>query len=414
MDSTRLEEGLDAVNAFLNHLGIVHSDEVQTPAYWREIHREIGKVTGKPLTDTDFSDPMGEAVVDLFFTTPHIARKFLAADLPRLTQLLMTFETLAGLPESPENIAEIGGGPGIVSLWLAKKYPEARFTVYDQSENALNVGRTFAEALNITRVRYEKATYAALGETGTAGPFDLVLGLGALNLHVTGSEPHLCAGANPDTLASPHLANIRAFARACRALLAPHGVLHFSQGSFNDLGLLCLFNALRENGLGVDWRYTYSLGEGEGAGFSLKAMHLFLRPGRPTVFKDAHEDLTVFLYAAKMARFSDKIVLGHGDFEAWLGLVSDGTRLADIRSRQDDGRIERFTVYVKSGILGFFSSHSNGGRSGFIYNAASFESAVSRLHGIVSHYRKQHITLTRIDWHPYFEDLRKADGAHNP
>jgi hypothetical protein len=146
------------------------------------------------------------------------------------------------------------------------------------------------------------------------------------------------------------------------------------------------------------------MGEGEGAGFSLKAVHFFAIPGRSTVFRDAREDLAVFLYASKVSRFSDKTVLGHGDFEAWLGLLSGGTKLADIRTRQDGGHMERFTIYVKSGVLGFFSSHTAGGRSGFIFNAASFESAVERLRKIIETYRQRNVVITRSYWHPYFRN----------
>ncbi len=403
MDSNRLEKGLEAVTAFLHTLGLTYREKVDTPAYWQDVHRDIGKAIGRDLNDWELSDPMSAAVVDLFFSTPDIARKFLVADLPRLTQLLVTLENLEGFPQAPETVAEIGGGPGIISLWLAKKHPQTRFMVYDQSENALAVGRFWARVLGVTNIRYERAIYRDLGTKAPARPFDLVLGLGALNLNLALPVPHLCADGDPANLDSPLYRTAMEFAKACRALLSPFGVLYFSQGSFNDLGLLALFHAFRQHSLGMNWRHSYAVGEGEGSGFSLKAMHLFLTPDRPTVFKEAREDLAVFLFSAKMARFTDKTVLGHGDFESWLGLLAEGTRLADIRAQQDDGRIERFTVYVKSGMLGFFSSHSGGLRSGFIYNAASFESTVERLRAIVENYRQRGVTLTRCDWHPYFK-----------
>ncbi len=404
MDSSRIEKEMAAVTAFLDALGLTRREDVNTEAYWQDVHDDIGRAIGRPLNDWELSDPMSETVVDLFFSTPGIARKFLTVDLPRLTQLLVTLETLGGFPKNLKTVAEIGGGPGIVSLWLAKKNPEARFTVYDQSENALAVGRSWARDLGVTNVHYQRAVYRDLGTETPELPFDLVLGLGALNLQLVLPEPHLCADVDPAGLDTPVTRGAMEFAKACRNLLTSSGVLYFSQGSFNDLGLLGLFHAFRENGLGLDWRHTYAVGEGDGAGFSLKAIHLFLTPGQRSVFSDAREDLRVFLFSSKMARFADKTVLGHGDFESWLGLLSGGTKLADIRASQDDGRIERFTVYVKSGILGFFSSHSGGLRSGFIHNAASFESTVERLMAIVANYKQRGVTLTRCDWHPYFKE----------
>ncbi|GAB6093808.1 hypothetical protein JCM14469_00600 [Desulfatiferula olefinivorans] len=395
-----LERRMAAVRAFLDELGIGSGAGVETPEYRQALHREIAAVTGRPIGPADLSDPMGKAMVDLFFTNPAIAGKFLAADRPRLTQLLMTVTDLPGFPRYIEQAADVGGGPGIVCLWLAQRYPEARFTVFDRSDKALSVGRTWARTLGLANVHYQKASYADLAGSSTPERFDLVLGLGALNLLLSPGDgrPHLCAAVDPSSFTGREPLND--FVAACRRLLSPEGLLYFSQGSFSDLGLLGLFDALRSQGLGVDWRYSHAVGDGEAAAFSIKALHLFARTDRPTVFCDARDDLAVLLYAAKNPRFSDKIVLGHGDFEAWLGLLSDGIKLADIRARQADGRIERFTLYVKSGVLGFFSSHSGGGRSGFIHSAAAYESTVARLRDIVDHYRKQNVTLDSIAWHP--------------
>lgn len=397
------DDRLENINAFFQRLGLNRDADVGSASYWESLNRKIQAATGKPVWETDHSDPMSQSVVDLFFSTPGIAASFLATDLPRLTQVLMALDTLPGFPSEPKTVAEVGGGPGIASLWLARSFPDAVFTVYDQSENALRVGEIWAKALSIANVRYEKATYRELAQCNPPKGADLILGLGALNLMVTG--PQLSATLDPETLASPLREVISDFAGACRSLAGPGGVIYFSQGSFNDSGLLCLFDGFRQNGLGIDWRHTLCVGEGDGPGFSFKAIHLFAQPGRPSVFTSAREDLQTFLFSGKMARFSDKILLGYGDFESWLGLLSDGTKLADIEARHLDGRHERHTVYVKSGMLGFFSTHSRGGRSGFVYNAASFEAAVGRLSGIVQQYNEKKITLIRVSWHAYFSHV---------
>jgi hypothetical protein len=400
METRDPESCLASAKIFLQDLGFKTPADIQSEAYWAEVHKDIAEATGRPVTETDLADPMSEAMVDLFFSTPAIAQKFLVADLPRLTQTLVALDTLPGFPDPPQNIAEIGGGPGIASLWLAKKHPAAQCVVYDQSENALAVGRFWAKQLNVTNIRFERTTYDALAKTKPDTPVDLVLGLGALNLMM--EVPHLSAGLDPDSIASPNHKSIHRFAHACKSMLAPGGVLYFSQGSFNDLGLLCLFNAFRKSRLGVDWSHTHALGGGKGPEFSIKAIHLFLKQTLSSVFKNAHEDLASLLYAAHMSRFSEKIMVGPGDFETWMGLLSAGTKLADIQATRGDGRRERHTVYVKSGMLGFFSSSSLGGRSGFIYNAAAFESMVNRLKMIVIQYREQGVTLDHVDWHPYF------------
>lgn len=401
MASNELEARLKKITAFFHGLGLNTDGDVQSPAYWADLHKIIEDETKISMSERDLEDPMGETVVDLFFSTPDIAGSFLAADLPRLTQVLLSLDTLKGLPAAPRSVAEIGGGPGIACLWLALQWPETRFTVYDQSENALAVGRTWARRLSLGNVRYERARYDELAGRLPKQRYDLILGLGALNLMDSG--PHLSASGGASAFSSSLQEPIDDFAKACHNHLASKGVLYFSQGSFNDSGLLLLFEAFRQHDLGFDWRHTFCAAEGEGPAFSIKAIHLFLRPGRSTVFSSAHEDLASFLMSGKMARFSDKILLGHGDFESWLSLLSHGIKLADIKALHPDGLEERHSIYVKAGFLGFFSSNTGGSRSGFIYNAASFEATVSRLLGIVEHFKKKNITLTRTFLHPYFK-----------
>ncbi len=91
---------------------------------------------------------MSRAVVNMYFMTPEIACKFLATDIPRLLQVLENIEFLDIIPSSATHIAEIGGGPGIVSLWLAQKYPKIEFKVYDYAENPLKIGQKWARKLD--------------------------------------------------------------------------------------------------------------------------------------------------------------------------------------------------------------------------------------------------------------------------
>jgi hypothetical protein len=78
MSIGHFERRMDAVSGFLNQLGLQAADDINDPAYWRALHQEIAYTAGVSRKVPDLSDPMGETMVDHFFTTPNIARKFLA------------------------------------------------------------------------------------------------------------------------------------------------------------------------------------------------------------------------------------------------------------------------------------------------------------------------------------------------
>ncbi|MCG8472948.1 MAG: hypothetical protein MI742_14000 [Desulfobacterales bacterium] len=93
------------------------------------------------------------------------------------------------------------------------------------------------------------------------------------------------------------------------------------------------------------------------------------RPHLSTVFSSAHEDFKTLLCGARFDDFQKKVVLGQAGFETWLALLSDGSKLADFKIKRQNFTLERHSIYVKEGLLGFFSATSKGVRSGFVYRA---------------------------------------------
>ena len=399
------ETHTDTATDFLASLGIEPREDVNTPGYWDACRAMIRQAGGDPEIALPGSDPMAREVGNLYFLTPEIAAHFLAADFPRLTEV---FAFLSGMPlisPSTSRVAEVGGGPGLVSLWLATRHPQTQFTVFDYAENTLDVGRIWAKRLGVGNIHHELASYDELGSgVPLDGSFDLVLGLGALDLSMRAPLHKKVLSLSEHTLdlKARKTKTLHAFCKACATLLKPGGLLYFSQGSITDLGLLSLFDAFRAHNLGINWEHTKVVGEGNGPAFTLKAFHILAQPGLSGIFSSAKEDLQTFLYSAKHKEFSHKLVLGHADFESWLGLLKEGTRLADIQVQRHDGTAERHAVFVKNGILGFFSSTSGGVRSGYIHSAASFAPCCRRLAGIVGAYQKKNVTITEAYWHPIF------------
>lgn len=396
--STRISE-------FLTCLGLLSHENVNTPSYWEACWSKIRRAGGEPDAILKTNEPMARDVGNMYFMTPEIACHFLAADLPRLHRVLENLETTDIIPPSATHVAEIGGGPGIVSLWLAREHPEVAFVVYDYAENPLKVGRQWARLLGVTNVTYREKSYRQLAEEKPEQAFDLVLGLGSLDLNLEPPKGKHGLSLEEHTIhdKDAKVVTLHEFSRACSRLLKPNGFLYFTQGSFNDLGLLCLFDAFRKHNLGVNWEHTRVRGEGEGPSFSIKEILIVACPDLPSVFNSAVEDTQTFLFSGKVKEFREKTVLGYADFDAYLSLLSDGCKLADIKTRHGDNTTERHCIYVKSGLLGFFSSNSRGMRSGFVYSAASFASCCRKLLGVIQASESRNIRITEAYWHPIFE-----------
>lgn len=393
------------IAGFLSSLGISYIENVNDESYWQKCWQDIRNAGGDPEKTLAGGEPMSRAVVNMYFMTPEIACKFLAADAPRLLQVLESTEYLDFVPDSATRIAEVGGGPGIVSLWLAQKHPEIQFVVYDYAENPLKIGKKWAIKLGIKNISFERKSFKRLSTEKIDDKFDLVMGLSILDLKIQQFEdkPHLSIIENAEYGENKNIELLNDFAEASSNLLKKNGLSYFSQGYFNDLGLFNLFNSLRENTLGIDWEMSRARGEGEGPSFSFKEIHIFSRKGFSSVFQNALEDTQTFLYRGTINHFDKKIILGFSDFETYLGLLSSGTKLADIEADRGDNSIERYSIYVKSGMLGFFSSNSSGGRSGFVYSAAAFISSCHRLQSVLDSYKSKHIKITREYWHPFFK-----------
>lgn len=389
---------------FLSSLGISYIENINEESYWQKCWQDIRDAGGDPEKTLSTGDPMSRAVVNMYFMTPEIACKFLAAETSRLLQVIESVEYLNFMPPSATQVAEIGGGPGIVSLWLAKKYPDIQFKVFDYAENPLKIGKKWASKLGIRNISFERKSFKKLAAEKITDKYDLVMGLSVLDLKIKQSEnkPHLSIIENADYGENQNIELLNEFTKASANLLKKNGISYFSQGYFNDIGLYNLFNSLRENKLGIDWEMTCARGEGEGSAFSFKEIHIFSRAGLSSVFKNAYEDTQTFLYRGAINSFDKKIILGFSDFETYLDILSTGVKLSDIEVDRGDKVIERFSIYVKSGMLGFFTSNSSGSRSGYVYSAAAFTASCNQLQSVLDAYKSKNITITKEYWHPFF------------
>ena len=99
------------------------------------------------------------------------------------------------------------------------------------------------------------------------------------------------------------------------------------------------------------------------------------------------------------------MILGHSDFETYLGLLSGGTRIAEVVVKKDIDLTEKFMIYCKSGLLGFFSTSNTGRRSGFLGAAADFKDTADRLRSAIEKYRSSGAEIISEYWNPDYERL---------
>lgn len=88
---------------------------------------------------------------------------------------------VAGLAEklgTGIDVLDIGCGTAPAILHLAPRYPRSRFVGYDLSEDALEIARARAKALQLDNVRFEKRD---LPGTSLGGPYDLITAFDAVH-----------------------------------------------------------------------------------------------------------------------------------------------------------------------------------------------------------------------------------------
>jgi len=395
------------IEDFFKSIGISSRLNPQNSEFWEDIWNGIRNKGINPAEVLDEYHPMSPEIANLYFMDEDIGLKFLSADLDRFRMLIQTIETHEAFKHSPGRIVEIGGGPGIISIWLASRFKTSECVVYDISDNGLNLGRKIASKLKINNIEFRKASYLDLAKMKNTEKADLILGLSSLFLKIMPENPagHFSAEIDPFSFASPAREMASDFVKACSNLVSDTGAVYFSQGAFNDLGLLTFFSLLRKYKLGIDWQLTKTSGEGKGAGFSFREIHIFAKPNMTSIFKNAREDLRTFLYSGKTNKNKTPELIGHADFETYIDLLSEGIKIAEVITRKDNNTFEKFVIFCKSGILGFFSTSSTGRRSGFTGAAADFKQAADRLKSAIDKYRQNGIEIISEYWNPEYEKL---------
>ncbi|MDP1563430.1 MAG: class I SAM-dependent methyltransferase [Pirellulaceae bacterium] len=289
--------------SFLTELGIANEKHVQDDAKYFSLM----DAAGVDLAAFEGGNPFGPEYQAALFANEKMSRWTLCRDYKRLSGVLETALHLEGLPASPRRIIDLGGGPGVVGMWYATRFPCAEVVVMDRAEAALNYGRHLATKIGLSRVSFVNASYADLAN-GAHGEFDIVLFHHAILFATDPLERQssLYERYSPDM---PPLAEASEAAAALASCLTPTGVAitNFSCPSYARF--IDFFEALRLVGVGVDWRGTKArhkmVQDGQ---FALDDWTIMLRKGIPHLLADSLLDAYSLLTLGRF--FGEPLSLG--------------------------------------------------------------------------------------------------------
>jgi SAM-dependent methyltransferase len=380
---------------FLRRLGIRRSspERVYTEAFDRDACR-----AGADPFAIDKYGPFSPQASDYRFVTEEIGKRFLSAEYCRLLGLLESFERVEGYPARPQRIADLGGGTGIIGLYLAARDPGCQVAVYDHSPRQVELGRKWAREQHLGNVAYLHTTYQRLAREpkrdDNDDDNDLVLFFYGLHMQVPGPGP-----------AADEQAAMKALAR----LLSPGGVAVISL-TINPHRMGYLFEAIRRAGLGVDWRFTRLLWTTRKGVRPVLDSFIFVRRRMPHLGVDSQADAEAHLRSLPMTRGRDR---WDGPLPAsWADHFRDGDVLLVAEGLPASPGVERLRLLEKGGRLAVEISWRGGGERYLLRTLASIGDYLGAVHA--GWQQGEPVDLARYEVHPRLQRFIAYCRCHPP
>jgi tRNA1(Val) A37 N6-methylase TrmN6 len=313
------------------------------------------------------------------FRTEDRARAILSGEYERYSTAIHDYYDLNGFPQNPSVVADLGGGVGVVAMWLAQQLPSSEVRVFDRAKNPLAVGEKWAKARDISNIRFTQASYEELANAATTTDCDFVMLYHALGTYEGGGEDDgaFLYREMPESSAWQVPAETAAAMKVMANMLKPDGV-GVVTGTVSERGLRNLFEAARGTDLGVDWNYTVGEKVKDKEEFTLGRNYVFFRRGFPRIAQSAWEEGRAFLANAEW--FGSAQQLHAGTLESYSHLFAQGRVLFSVTASYRSGGEERLRLLTSGGLAFLESTSTRGLRRGILHSLA----AVMELYKYVS------------------------------
>ena len=230
---------------FLNRLGIQNRAGVN-----HAHHSDSGDCTSNSF-DGMAPDPM-----NLLFKNETGAQETLGRNFKRLENSMRRLSNAPPFRNGPlGRVAELGGGAGIIGMWIASNNLCESCRIYDHALNPLKIGEKWAITLGLPNVSFQQATYDQIGHSSGTRDCDFVFAEHAIELN---SYPDVWDG-DDESVRQIHAFFLKRYgelASAISNLLKPGAIALIGHGIATPWALNLLCQALRAQELVINWQYT--------------------------------------------------------------------------------------------------------------------------------------------------------------
>jgi hypothetical protein len=295
---------------------------------------------------------MSAAIIDSLFSDETKALHTLGSNFDRLANSMERVAKSRVFGGGKlKRVAELGGGTGLIGMWLIKNGLCEKCEIYDHSKNALSIGQRWSSLLGVSGIEFRNHSYLDL-RTKQQEPFDFVFAEHPLPFDYLGESS--CS--LDDFLKSencPLLPQYQELASAFQKLLKPSAIGLIGSGTITPLCATALCFSLREYELSIDWDQTSNE----------DGLQVFFKKNVPFLFGSADEEALAILSDVKVNRHMPK-----QDALSWERIFQSGQKYLDILS-EFDGKQYRCLIFQHAGLGGLFQAGPNGFKAFKIFSA---------------------------------------------
>ena len=284
-------------------------------------------------------DSMSAGLMNLAFESEPAAVEILGGNADRLVSSMRRIQrAMQHVKTGSAEISELGGGTGLISLWLAQINPINSFHVFDHAKGPLSIGEKWATQVGVKNIRFHHISYADI-VGGSFPKMDFAFAEHAAELNFPERSE------NEEATAAMHKFfrdRLHDLSGAIAKLIAGGGFGFIGSGIAAPWALHFLCAELRNPGLAIDW----------GRSSNANGLELIVRPGGNSMLAQSHDDALALL--AGMGRPRRLKIYEVRPFEALFSdgwetvsaeIISPATGRASLRIVQKGGyilKIKRF------------------------------------------------------------------------